>query len=157
MKKPIHSAHDKFFKKALSNLTIAQEFFGTHLPPTFKKLIDLSTLSIEKGSFVDSALREHLSDMLYKVNIDNREGYIYILLEAQSTPDELMAFRVLEYSVQIMRRHLDKQAHDKKPETLPLVMPVVFYSGTRSADGFKRDIIKFFAKKCHCSYYSSPF
>ena len=156
MKKNMHTAHDRFFKKALSNIKIAQEFFENHLPATFLKHIDLSTLIVEKGSFIDTTLREHLSDMLYKVKIGDREGYIYILLEAQSTPDELMAFRLLEYQVQIMRRHIDQQP--KKGRALPLIMPLVFYTGTRSADGFKRDIMDcFFQPELARHYFMQPF
>ena len=87
MGKSIHTAHDRFFRKALSNIKIAQEFFATHLPKGFQNHVDLKTLSVEKGSFVDSTLREHLSDMLYKVKIEDGAGYIYVLLEAQSQPD----------------------------------------------------------------------
>ena len=158
MKSSIHTAHDRFFKKALSNIKIAQEFFETHLSKGFKKHIDLSTLSVEKGSFVDSSLREHLSDMLYKVKIEDRAGYIYVLLEAQSQPDELMAFRLMEYMTQIMRRHIDQQKHSKQPQQLPLIMPLVFYSGTQSASGFKRDIMDCFAQpELARHYFMQPF
>lgn len=156
MKKNIHTAHDRFFRKALSNIKIAQEFFENHLPAAFRKHVDLSTLTVEKGSFIDTALREHLSDMLYKVRVGDTDGYIYVLLEHQSTPDELMAFRLLEYQVQIMRRHIDQQP--KKGRALPLIMPLVFYTGTRSADGFKRDIMDCFSQpELARHYFMQPF
>ena len=99
-----------------------------------------------------------MRNFYYKVNIEDKEGYIYVLLEAQSTPDELMAFRLLEYMVQIMRRHIDKQSHQKQPETLPLILPLVFYSGTKPADGFKRDIMDRFAQpELARHYFMQPF
>ncbi len=49
---------------------------------------------------------------------------MYALIEHQSTPDKLMTFRLLRYALAAMQRHLDA-GHD----TLPLVVPVLFYHG----------------------------
>lgn len=49
---------------------------------------------------------------------------MYALIEHQSTPDKLMAFRLLRYALAAMQRHLDA-GHD----TLPLVVPILFYHG----------------------------
>ncbi|MCW1873354.1 Rpn family recombination-promoting nuclease/putative transposase [Erwinia sp. INIA-01] len=54
----------------------------------------------------------------------NGEGYIYTLIEHQSTPDRLMAFRLMRYAIAVMQRHLDAGN-----ETLPLVVPILFYHG----------------------------
>ena len=54
-------------------------------------------------------------------------GYVYCLIEHQSSPDEMMAFRLLRYSVAAMHRHL-KQGHKR----LPLVIPILFYHGKQS-------------------------
>jgi hypothetical protein len=62
---------------------------------------------------------------------------IYILIEHQSEPDELMAFRVLEYVVQIYRAQIREQARGRsslRGVRLRPVFPVVFYTGTRSWD-----------------------
>jgi len=55
------------------------------------------------------------------------DGYIHVLVEHQSTPDKHMAFRLIRYAVAAMQRHLE--AGHKK---LPLVIPVLFYTGKRS-------------------------
>jgi recombination-promoting nuclease RpnB len=55
------------------------------------------------------------------------DGYIHVLVEHQSTPDKHMAFRLMRYAIASMQRHLD--AGHKK---LPLVIPVLFYTGRRS-------------------------
>src|SRR5262249_45383133 len=60
---------------------------------------------------------------------------IYILIEHQSEPDELMAFRVLEYVVQIYRAQIRERAQGRsslRGIRLQPVLPVVFYTGTRS-------------------------
>lgn len=55
------------------------------------------------------------------------DGYIHLLLEHQSSADKNITFRQLRYAVTAMQRHLE--AGHKK---LPLVIPVLFYHGSRS-------------------------
>lgn len=52
------------------------------------------------------------------------EGYIYVVIEHQSSPDAHMAFRLMRYAIAAMQRHLD--AGHKR---LPLVVPMLFYHG----------------------------
>jgi len=58
---------------------------------------------------------------------DGADGYVHVLIEHQSSPDKHMAFRLIRYAVAAMQRHLDA-GH----KTLPLVIPVLFYTGKRS-------------------------
>lgn len=62
--------------------------------------------------------------MLYTVETQQGEGYIYMLVEHQSTPDKLMGWRMMHYSFLAMNQHLQQGHHD-----LPLVVPVLFYHG----------------------------
>ena len=80
------------------------------------------------GSFVDDELRPYFSDVLYSLKTKGgNEGYVHVLIEHQSSPDRHMAFRLMRYAVATMQRHLDS-GHKR----LPLVIPVLFYSGKRS-------------------------
>ncbi|MFM2456042.1 Rpn family recombination-promoting nuclease/putative transposase, partial [Citrobacter freundii] len=72
-------------------------------------------------------LRQYFSDVLYSLKTTAGDGYIHVLVEHQSTPDKHMAFRLIRYAVAAMQRHLE--AGHKK---LPLVIPVLFYTGKRS-------------------------
>jgi predicted transposase/invertase (TIGR01784 family) len=54
-------------------------------------------------------------------------GYVYCLIEHQSSPDDMMAFRLLRYSIAAMHRHL-KQGHKR----LPMIVPILFYHGKQS-------------------------
>lgn len=65
--------------------------------------------------------------MLYSLKTTGGDGYIHVLIEHQSTPDRHMAFRLIRYAVAAMQRHLDA-GH----KALPLVIPVLFYTGQRS-------------------------
>lgn len=50
-------------------------------------------------------------------------GYIYVVIEHQSKPEELMAFRMMRYSIAAMQNHLDAGYKE-----LPLVIPMLFLS-----------------------------
>ncbi|WP_395971234.1 Rpn family recombination-promoting nuclease/putative transposase (plasmid) [Candidatus Arsenophonus nilaparvatae] len=121
------SHHDSLFKKFLGDITIARDFLKIHLPEKLRQLCDFSTLAMESGSFIEPDLRSQCSDMLYSVQTTTGRGYIYCLLEHQSRPEKMMAFRLLRYAVAAMQRHLE-QGND----TLPVLIPLLFYQGKTS-------------------------
>jgi predicted transposase/invertase (TIGR01784 family) len=94
------------------------------LPKHLREQCDLRTLQLESGSFIEEDLRASHSDILYSLKTQHGEGYIYILIEHQSSPDRHMAFRLMRYAIAAMQRHLDKGHHQ-----LPLVIPLLFYHG----------------------------
>ncbi len=83
-----------------------------------------NTLQLESGSFIDDELRASHSDILYSLQTQAGEGYIYLLIEHQSSADRHMAFRLMRYAIAAMQRHLD-EGHTQ----LPLVIPLLFYHG----------------------------
>ncbi|MEB6378508.1 Rpn family recombination-promoting nuclease/putative transposase [Leclercia adecarboxylata] len=119
--------HDAVFRKILSQPEAARDFLAIHLPEKFRVLCDLSSLCLESGSFVEEDLRLSYSDVLYSVNVSSGAGYIYVLIEHQSTPDRHMAFRLMRYAIAAMQRHLEKGYRE-----LPLVIPLLFYHGKTS-------------------------
>ena len=119
--------HDATFRQFLTQPDIARDFMELHLPAELRALCDLSTLKLESGSFVEDDLRQYFSDVLYSLKTTAGDGYVHVLIEHQSSPDRHMAFRLLRYAVAAMQRHLE--AGHKK---LPLVIPVLFYTGKRS-------------------------
>lgn len=121
------SYHDGFFKHFMSDICLARDFLHQHLPPAVLYQCDLSTLTMTSGSFVEPELRQHCSDMLYRVKASGTEGYIYCLIEHQSRPQAMMAFRMMRYCLAAMKRHLD-QGNDY----LPLVVPLLLYHGRQS-------------------------
>ncbi|KOC91448.1 Rpn family recombination-promoting nuclease/putative transposase [Winslowiella iniecta] len=119
--------HDAVFKQFLSDRETARDFLQIHLPPSLLNRCDLDTLQLTSGSFVEDHLRAFHSDVLYSLKTDSGEGYIYCLIEHQSTEDELMAFRLMRYAIAAMQQHL-KAGHKQ----LPLVIPIHFYHGQKS-------------------------
>lgn len=116
--------HDALFKQFLTHPETARDFLEVHLPPALRQACDLSTLRLESGSFIEEDLRAYYSDVLYSLKAGQGDGYIYALIEHQSSPDKHMGFRMMRYAIAAMQRHLDA-GNDK----LPLVIPILFYHG----------------------------
>jgi predicted transposase/invertase (TIGR01784 family) len=121
--------HDQLFRKALENPIVAREFIEAHLPKNVLAVMDTNTLKLEKESFVELDLANSVSDVLFSAKFQGRYGYIYILLEHQSTVSRFMAFRLFKYMVNICDRYMREH---KKSKYLPLVYPIVIYNGAAS-------------------------
>lgn len=119
--------HDAIFKTFLNHPATAQDFLQLHLPDALRAICDLKTLKLESGSFIEDDLRAYYSDVLWSLKTREGDGYIYTIIEHQSTADAHMAFRLIRYAIAVMQRHLDT-GHKK----LPLVIPMLFYHGTTS-------------------------
>ncbi|WP_196208697.1 Rpn family recombination-promoting nuclease/putative transposase [Citrobacter sp. Res13-Sevr-PEB04-36] len=119
--------HDAVFKTFLRHPETARDFLDIHLPASLRTLCDLSTLKLESESFIDADLRSCYSDVLWSLHTREGDGYVYVVIEHQSSADPHMAFRLLRYAMAAMQRHLD--AGHKE---LPLVIPMLFYHGCRS-------------------------
>lgn len=123
--KHIAKAHDYFFRKMMSDIRVAREFFSTHLPQDILSATELDCLELQTGSHIDDLRQETIADILFKTKIAGREGYLYLLADHQSSPDELMPFRILKYSCNIIDQHIK----GGKSNRIPLVVPFVVYHG----------------------------
>lgn len=117
--------HDAFFRQVITQPDAARDFLDIHLPQDLREICDLSTLQLESGNFIEDDLRTRYSDVLWSVQMKKKKGYLYALIEHQSKPDKRMTQRLMRYSLAAMQRHIEA-GH----ETLPLVIPILFYHGT---------------------------
>lgn len=131
----IHQIHDKFFKRSLKEKKIAIDLIRGVVPPLIVKRINFSSLELTDKSLMLPRLEEIHCDVIYRCLIDEKEGYIFFLIEHNSTAVELMAFRKLEYLVNLMNQHL-LQGHKK----LPIVLPICLYHGKKSPYPYSTDI-----------------
>lgn len=134
--------HDGLFKTFLTDPETARDFLTFHLPAKLLKICDLSTLKLESGSFLEEDLRPYFADVLYSIRMKSGSGYIYTLIEHQSSPDRHMAFRLMRYAIAAMQRHLDA-GHEK----LPLVIPLLFCHGRASPWPYTTDWTALFADR----------
>jgi predicted transposase/invertase (TIGR01784 family) len=128
----------------LKDVEVARDFFAIHLPEKLKATCDLSTLRISETSYVED-YQEHLSDILYQVNMEEGSGYLYVLIEHISEATGLIPFQVLKYQVSILQQHLSQQLKSqRKQEKLPIVIPVLFYRGKKSPYPHSTDVMDCF-------------
>lgn len=124
----IQNPHDKFFKETFGNIEITKDFLSNYLPKNIMKVIDVNTLEIQKDSFINEELEEGFSDMLFRVNINKREGYIYFLFEHKSYTSKDISFQLLKYMIEIWEAKIKKE----RTNELPIVIPLVIYHGSDS-------------------------
>jgi predicted transposase/invertase (TIGR01784 family) len=126
---PHPTPHNNFFHFALSHLPTARSLIETQLDARALKELNLATLRLETGSFVDTDLREKFSDLLFSVELVDssgngaRKACIYFLFEHKSQTDPLTVFQLLSYIVRIWEKRLREGL-----ELCPLV-PLVVYHG----------------------------
>ena len=142
MSKAINNPHDKIFKQALSELKVAKEFFKNYLPAKVLKKINLDSLILCKETYIDEKLREHMSDILYKVQLNNNKiGYFYLIAEHQSSKDRFIAFRVWKYAFLVIDRYLKEH---KKCKKIPMVFPIIFCNGIPASYNGNADLFELF-------------
>ena len=150
--------HDALFKETFSDLANARGELRSVLPPAVAAMVDWDTLRLEPGSFVDEALRETMTDLLFSVRIQGRDARLYVLFEHQSSPDPLMPFRALAYVVRIWDAWLRGQPRARMlPPVIPMVLsqveggwtaPTDLLSVIEFADDAERETLRDLVPQC---------
>ncbi len=123
----LSNPHDSFFKELFSRPEVAADFLANYLPPDVVAALDLRSIELVKDSFVDDALRSHLSDLLYRVGLQGGgSAYACLLFEHKSEPYDWVAWQILRYKVRAWELELRQGA-----TKLPPIIPIVFYHGER--------------------------
>jgi predicted transposase/invertase (TIGR01784 family) len=137
------SPHDKLFRSLMGKPKVAKEFLVNFLPGYIRKQIKLDSIKLRNSSFIDEKFNEQITDVLYAADFGDKPGFLYILIEHQSTPDELMPLRLLKYQIAIMEKY-KKKIKDKTQ--LPVVYPIVVYNGMRNYN-HSTDIFELFGNQ----------
>jgi hypothetical protein len=97
--------HDALFKAAFQTPANAAALLRELLPTAIRDAIAWDTIQGEPASYIDTALADSHSDLLFSARL--RTGLpasVLLLLEHQSTVDPEMLFRGMSYDVQIWKR-----------------------------------------------------
>lgn len=119
----INQPHDKFFKAVFTDKEVAIDFLTNYLPAELLAITDLKTTTIEKDNYIDEELTEYYSDLLYKAKINQKDSYIYFLIEHKSYISYQTPYQILKYMIKIW------EAKAEKAKRLPLIIPIVIYHG----------------------------
>jgi predicted transposase YdaD len=122
------SPHDALFKWTFSQREHAVGLLKAALPAAVVAAVRWSRLRVEKGSFVDAALRARHSDLVLSARIGKGGGerriYFYCLLEHQRDVEPLMVFRMGVYVMRLWEQLVRDQPGLQK---LPPIMPVLLH------------------------------
>jgi len=122
--------HDRLFKAVFGQPEHAIDHFRRFLPVEVVGALDLDTTTLVPGSFVDAALSELHTDLLFSVRFaqdGDGEALVYVLFEHQSTVDAALPFRLLRYMVRIWEGWLKTEGNEAT--RLPPIIPLVLYHG----------------------------
>ena len=125
--------HDALFKWTFSQPEHAAAELRAVLPQAIVAKLDLGSLEVLPGSFVDADLVDRHTDLLYSVPVAGRPGLVYVVFEHQSTSDPLMPVRLLGYMLRVWQRRIDDDAMATLP--LPPIIPVVLHHSAAGWSG----------------------
>ena len=119
----INQKHDKMFKEILSDKMSTVDFINSFLH------LNLAESDIEKyeKEFRTSEFSNVEADVVYKIKNKN----VFILIEHQSSVDYKMPYRIMRYKYAIIESAIDKKRLKEKCYKIPMVIPIVLYTGKR--------------------------
>jgi predicted transposase/invertase (TIGR01784 family) len=128
---PYLTPHDEFFLYLLSDTENARDLILNIVPGPVVELLDLGSISVSRDSFVDSKLRRSQSDVLIRTRLRGRPACVYVLVEHKSRPERWTVLQLLKYMVRIWEKEVKVRTGKSVKEPLPVIIPVIFYHGTR--------------------------
>lgn len=122
-KEVIENKHDKLFKDLFNDKEEVKKFLKYYIR------FDIENREIERcnNSYVSSKYKSYEADIVYKVKNEN----IFFLIEHQSTIDERMPYRILNYCFEIFKEEIDINKARNKQYQYPLIIPMVLYTGEK--------------------------
>ncbi|PID41797.1 MAG: transposase, partial [Proteobacteria bacterium] len=88
-------------------------FFDVHLPDKWSCHLEADSLTLSNETHLDKQLQKTMSDLVFTCRIKGQTSYLCLLVEHQSTPDKMMAFRMMDYVFGVLRSALKR--HPDRP------------------------------------------
>ncbi|MBF0135548.1 MAG: Rpn family recombination-promoting nuclease/putative transposase [Magnetococcales bacterium] len=122
--------HDLGYNKLFSQAQMVQDLINGFIREDWTKGLDFFTLEKVNPVYVSDDFRKRIDDLVWKIRWQGTDRwlYIYLILEPQSTVDDLMALRTDLYTKLLYQdlRQSGKIPHGQK---FPPVAPIVLYNG----------------------------
>ncbi|MBF0173589.1 MAG: Rpn family recombination-promoting nuclease/putative transposase [Magnetococcales bacterium] len=123
----IAQPHDRFFKLLLSDPDRVGTLLRERLPVEVARSLAPEPPEWVAGSFVDEALRSHLTDRLFSAwTVGKRRMFLYVLIEHKSQPERRIAWQLAKYQMEVLKQW---EREHRDWDKLPAVVPFVFYHG----------------------------
>jgi predicted transposase/invertase (TIGR01784 family) len=122
------NVHDLFFKQSFSEPGVAADFVRHHLPAAVAATLDVNSIQLLSGSFVEERLKGRQSDLLFQAGLcDGGMARLYLLFEHKSRRDPMALLQLLSYCLRIWERDL----RDDPRIPLRPIIPILIYHGQR--------------------------
>ncbi|MEZ4638270.1 MAG: Rpn family recombination-promoting nuclease/putative transposase [Caldilineaceae bacterium] len=118
--------HDSGYKILFSNRTIFRQLMETFVAQPWVRQVDFERAERVDKSFVSEDYQTSESDLIYRLPWGDDELYVYVLLEFQSSVDNWMALRMLNY---ITNFYMAWRKEHKDAKKLPPIFPLLLYNG----------------------------
>ena len=132
--------HNRFVLGYYSSPAEARGLPEVQLPPSLLGVLRLKDLVVEKSHFIDEAMAEVESDLLFRIprsDRENAEVYVYVLWEHQRKRHSFMVLRMWIYMGMIYR-YLLNENRLLPGAKLPFVYPLVLFQGT---EGWQKGLV----------------
>jgi predicted transposase YdaD len=137
----IRRAHDRFFRSFFGQQEHLRDLIRRAVPSEIIATLDLSTLKMEPGTWIDRHNREHWSDLVASVEVSGtdapRRAHVYVLVEHKSYRDPGALLQLLRYMVQVWTAERKPKEKDDTAEVsargakLTPIIPILVYHGPR--------------------------
>lgn len=119
-------SHDALIRFVFGDPAQMAELLRAWLPAAFVDAVDWATFRRVDGTFVDKALKERRTDMLFEGRIGERPVLFHVLGEHKSIAEPWTALQMGGYSLRILEAWL---ARNRDAMAVPAIVPVVVYHG----------------------------
>ncbi len=130
--KPLHKPIDRSHRLLFSHPRTIRDLLRGFIHQPWVAELDFSTLEKLPANYISEQLvgefEERTSDVVWRVRWRDRQLYVVVQLELQSTCEHDMALRMLVYIALFYQRLLKEQPLNRS-DKLPPVLPIVFYNG----------------------------
>jgi len=160
-KREIAHPHDRLSRYFLVDPELTADLLENYIVASgVIELLDLKRLRCESPINVDKDLTQTVGDLRFSTTFKQtpQKSNVFLFLEHQSTVDDLICLRALDYIVRSYWEYIDTMKAAKKglPTSLPAPVVVILYHGKRpwkvlrrmrdmidSVPGFPKDLLDF--------------
>jgi predicted transposase/invertase (TIGR01784 family) len=122
-KPKVDKKHDKIFKDILHSKDEMTKFITNFIGNAVKK----EELELYNTNYITEEYKSKETDIVYKI----KGQEIYYLIEHQTKVDHSMAYRILNYCVEIMRNVVKNKNVNNVSYRYPIIVPIVLYAGNQ--------------------------
>ena len=131
--------HDGAYRQLFEQKLMVQQLIEVFVGAEVAAMLDFSGMEQVPAAHRSETLLRRENDVLWKIpTVDGESLYVVLMLEFQSSPDPLMALRMMTYTALYFERTA-KNHKWSELRGLPPVLPIVLYNGSDDWDA-KRNV-----------------